>query len=64
MGTVSVFNRCRELKAKNCTIRKLEREIEELRALYAAQRRSGLDGPAIMSPAKEVEESSEEPRIE
>lgn len=64
MGAISVFHRSRELKAKNRTIRELEREIEELRALYSAQRRSGLEGAALGSSAKEMEESAEEPRIE
>jgi len=64
IGAVSVFHRSRELKAKNRTIRELEREIEELRALYAAQRRSGLESPALVSPSKEMEEVSSEPRIE
>lgn len=39
IGAVSVFYRSREIKAKNRTIRELEREIEELRAIYASQRR-------------------------
>ena len=64
MGAISVYYRSRELKAKNRTIRELEREIEELRALYAAQRRSGLENPPVIGPAKEVEEVAPEPRIE
>jgi uncharacterized integral membrane protein len=64
IGAVSVFYRSRELKAKNRTIRELEREIEELRALYAAQRRSGLEGAASVPPTKEIEEAAEGPKIE
>lgn len=65
MGAISVFHRSRELKAKNRTIRELEREIEELRALYSAQRRSGFEGPALVGPEKEEAENIErEPRIE
>lgn len=47
MGAISVFHRKRELKAKNRTIRELEREIEELRVLYAAQRKSSLETQSI-----------------
>ncbi len=34
MGAVSLFYRSKEIKAKNRTIRELEKEIEELRSLY------------------------------
>ena len=35
-GAVSLFYRSREIKAKNRTIRELEKEIEEMRALYSS----------------------------
>ncbi len=59
MGAISVFHRSRELKAKNRTIHELEREIEELRALYSAQR---LTAP--LHPQQARQEDSDEPRIE
>ena len=35
MGAVSLFHRSKEIKAKNRTIRELEKEIEELRVICA-----------------------------
>ncbi|MFO1519239.1 MAG: LapA family protein [bacterium] len=66
IGAVSIFYRSRELKAKNRTIRELEREIEELRALYAAQRRGSLEpmGLPANSRLAEEEEGGQEQRIE
>jgi|GEM_PF-996364 len=65
LGAISVFYRSRELKAKNRTIRELEREIEELRAIYSAQRREMLEAAGVAT-AKEMPEtvSEEEQRID
>ncbi|MBF0491376.1 MAG: LapA family protein [Deltaproteobacteria bacterium] len=35
-GAISIFYRSREIKAKNRTIRELEKEIEEMRTLYSS----------------------------
>ena len=59
MGAVSLFYRTKELKAKNRTIRELEREIDELRSLYAGEKNKGVS-PYLM----EEENTLENPRIE
>lgn len=59
IGAVSIFHRSRELKSKNRTIRELEKEIEELRSLYSAQRREQVSPneiPSFASP-QELEET-------
>ncbi len=58
MGAISIFHRSKELKAKNRSIRELEREIEEMRALYATQRKGSFE------PLSSQADSSEEQRIE
>jgi lipopolysaccharide assembly LapA-like protein len=65
MGAISVFHRSRELKAKNRTIHELEKEIEELRAIYSAQRRGALEeAPNEPDTFLEKDEAPSEPRIE
>ncbi len=59
IGAVSVFYRSREIKSKNRTIRELEREIEEMRSLYSAQRREQAESA---EPASSME--TEETKIE
>ncbi len=56
IGAVSVFYRSREIKSKNRTIRELEREIEEMRSLYSAQRREQVDNSEPVS-SMETEEA-------
>jgi uncharacterized integral membrane protein len=63
-GAISVFHRSREIKAKNRTIRELEREIEELRALYAAQRREESVSGVFSEPSSLSQETPDEPRVE
>ncbi len=61
IGAISVFYRSRELKSKNRTIRELEKEIEELRALYSAQRR---EQGSAMEASLPSNLELEEPKIE
>ncbi len=61
IGAVSVFYRSREIKSKNRTIRELEREIEELRSLYSAQRRERIDAENLETHKAASEEN---PNIE
>lgn len=58
IGAVSVFYRSREIKSKNRTIRELEREIEELRSIYASQRREQISHLETAEPLHaEVQET-------
>ncbi len=65
-GAISIFYRSREIKAKNRTIRELEKEIEEMRTLYSSMQHKnqtpdyGRLGTSTISSSLE----SEAPKID
>jgi len=43
MGAFNLFYRGKEIKAKDRTIKELEKELEELRSIYASQRSENVE---------------------